>query len=273
MQDFLHLPAFAAFYFSIRQLLIHRSDRVTSLRLAIFVFSVGALIELVQSAIGRSASWYDLIMDVGGIALGYLCWLVYTKQLSRQWLLLGLSILLLGLVTPFYWLYAYWQREQLFPLLLDFDTAALTGFVSSKKQAELTTENAPAGWVRNQTKVGRLQVAPSSWPGVFVPVAVADWRKFDYLNVQVFSTNTETVFLAVRVDDVYYLDGSGDNFDRKFSIAPGVNDLRIPLEEVRQAPPSRHMDMQQIQLIFIYVPQPETVMELYLDNLRLERSR
>lgn len=268
-QNFIHLPAFAGLLFALRWLFRDFIARYLDVTVAMAVLSLGAVIEILQPTFGRNGSWLDMSLDIAGVCAGYIVWRVYNKTLSKSWLLLCLPIVTVGLFQPLSGFYGQWQGERAFPNLLDFDQSTLTRFVELQGEAQLSVEQAPTSWPNNQTRVGYLTVTGSPWPGIFLHPPVADWRDFDSLNLQVFSLNPDPVTLAVRIDDVHYEKGSGDNFDREYSIAPGLNELHISLSDVRMAPPERTMDMQEIRMIFLYIPQPEHPLGLYLDNLRL----
>ncbi len=272
LQNFLHLPAFALLLFTLRWILREFESVYVDLAVAMVALSIGVVIELVQPSFGRSASWLDIALDTAGICTGFAAWLVFSQRLAKPWLLLCMFILCGGLYQPGYWLFAQWQREQLFPVMLDFDHTGLTAFAGTLGKAELTVAPAPSAWPDTRSQVGRLRFRPSSWPGIHFQPVVADWRPYGALSLEVFSPVPYTVWLSVRVDDSRYVDGSGDNFDRHFPIQPGVNRLHIPLDDIRNGPPERPLNLGEITQVLIYMAQPEQAVDLYLDNLKLETA-
>ena len=60
-----------------------------------------------------------------------------------------------------------------------------------------------------------------------------------------------------------------DRFNKRFSLIPGWNTIRIATDDIQQAPKNRRMNMADIQSVRIfttYLPQPETI---YIDYVRL----
>jgi VanZ family protein len=269
-QNLLHFPAFALLFLSLRW--IFRGCRSTRVDLAVTAaaLALGCLIEILQPFFGRNASWLDMSLDVVGICTGYVLWRVANGTLARPWLLLCTFVAAIVFIQPAQ-LYAQWQREQAFPNLLDFDQDSLTAFVEVQGAAELSVVGAPITWHDNPTRVGLLKVTTGPWPGIYLRPSIADWRDYEAISFQVYSPYLHSMTVSLRIDDSHY-DGGGDNFDQKYAIVPGVNNLHISLSEVRKAPRERALDMGNIALLFLYVPQPEDPIILYLDNFRLVLS-
>ncbi len=267
LQNLLHFPSFALLFLSLRWIFRHDRSARADLSVAVAALALGSLIEILQPFFGRNASWLDISLDMAGIGTGYIIWRIANGTLIRHWLLLCALIAAVVFAQPLQ-LYAQWQREQAFPDLLDFDRGTLTGFVEVQGAAELSVVDAPRNWRDNRTRVGLLKVTSGPWPGIYLRPPVADWRQYDAISFQIYSPYSQPLTVSLRIDDRHY-DGGGDNFERKYAIVPGLNTLRIPLNEVRGAPDERALDMGNITLLFLYVPQPENPINLYLDNFRL----
>jgi hypothetical protein len=61
-----------------------------------------------------------------------------------------------------------------------------------------------------------------------------------------------------------------DRYNRELLIHPGYNEIRIPLEEIEDAPANRQLDLSSIHIIHLFIIEPQQPMILYIDDLSLE---
>ena len=87
-----------------------------------------------------------------------------------------------------------------------------------------------------------------------------------------FNPGQEPLTLTLRINDLAHDRGDnayGDRFNTRLVLDPGANTFAINLDDVRNAPASRHMDMANVRrlgLFAVRLPAPRTV---YLSDLRL----
>jgi hypothetical protein len=97
-----------------------------------------------------------------------------------------------------------------------------------------------------------------------------DWRGRDALVWTIVSDLDRPLLMAIRVHDAAHDQRFRDRFNRKFTVAPGVNRLRIPLDDIRNAPDRRKMDMRRIRAVILFVFDLKRPASLFLGPLRLE---
>jgi hypothetical protein len=63
-----------------------------------------------------------------------------------------------------------------------------------------------------------------------------------------------------------------DRFNGRYLIAPGWNDLRIPIAEIRAAPAERALDLADLSELVLFTVDLAHPRRLYLDRARLSRG-
>jgi len=88
--------------------------------------------------------------------------------------------------------------------------------------------------------------------------------------MQVFSTRDHSVHLTIRIEDALHNQQHNDRFNRTLSIEPGLNDVSIPLKDIRDAPVGREMDLSQVWQLILFTSRPEEPLELHISDIWLE---
>jgi hypothetical protein len=116
----------------------------------------------------------------------------------------------------------------------------------------------------------RLDIKPALYPGVTIDEPSPDWRGYHRLVFSVVSDLEAPLNLTIRVHDALHDQRYSDRFNRTLKIVPGVNRVVIPLDDIRQAPGERQMDMARIRGIVIFGHRPPAPTHVFLGPLRLE---
>jgi VanZ family protein len=232
---------------------------------ALLATTIGGLIEVVQPYFKRSRSWDDLGRDVLGIAAACgVFYGVHVKRRACQTVAFGLTTAVL--VVAFMPLAKTWQRqwlrEQAFPLLTNFDSAAMRYNVGRTEYARIRFVNAPEPWQSNRSTVLEvLMPKDTRWSGFALYHPVPHWRNYRYFAFEVFSPSTKATRIAVNIYSVE----SGSKVVRyqAFDIEPGLNQLAIDL--TRDGP----LHGQYINRVLWYSIAPERDVTLFFDNIVL----
>lgn len=121
----------------------------------------------------------------------------------------------------------------------------------------------------------RLDLYPASsgsgnnYPGVSFADFNRNWKKHRALQFAVFNPEVTPIRLTVRIDDRKKPDYD-ERFNKSFLIAPGGNRLSLPLEELVTSGTRRRLDLQNIELVVIFLANPTEKHTLYIDNVRLD---
>jgi hypothetical protein len=169
-------------------------------------------------------------------------------------------------VLLFVLLLACGEREK--PLLLyDFETEEDLDRISwaCHDRFSITDE-----WSASGLRSLRCRLPRGTYPGVRFLDFENDWRGFDTLALAVRNEGAEAVELVVRVDDRESGEEFGNRYNGVFSLAPGENSIRIPLEEIRRGPASRALDLSHIEQFLIFLRNGSDPPVLLVDRIALE---
>ncbi len=249
--------------------------------LGVVVLALGT--EVIQGWIpNREPQASDVIHDVLGAMCG-LGWSLTTDQsLSGKWarwrayprpLFVACGIALITAMTflpVVEWTYAYWDRANRFPSILQFSSEWEMKFVKSSDSG-LQVVVAPQGWNKSTgDQVGRVEFFPKKYPGIRIDEPYPDWRGYSFFQLDIFSELPRPQSMAIRIDDAHLKKGDTDWFIKTLTVVPGPNQIRISLDEIRKGVLGRELDLSVIQAVWLYARSPSEKFSLYFDNLRLE---
>lgn len=267
--------AFAAYLCTALLISLLKSEQqTTGFRLAQIggsLFATGIAIELIQPALGRSASFTDIYYNFVGIV----CALAVSA--SRQLnpvpkacvRVISLALLLSSLTVPAIGAATLSKRNQAIPSLLNFEDSWQRRLYRAGGSANLSLISKPKGWENASTAL-KVDFPTTKYPGVSVPHVFPDWRNYHFLKLSIFSKNQDTIALTIRIHDKKHNHSYEDRYNQRFEIQPGTNDIEIELSAVQHAPKARQMDMGEVTGLAMFAAQPEETFSLYFDDLRLE---
>jgi len=270
--------------FIVKQYRVFVSSKSSNLLLQYFVafcicIFAGIAIELIQLVTHRDADIYDVVRDIAGIVAFLGFYSVYDRQkISGAWSIwrmvitisLSLAIFILSLIPITQLSIKYYQRDRAFPVLVDFTSPWSSAFVFAR-DAELQLVDAPPDWIQAPGKsVAKLTFFPAHYPGLTFEEPQPDWTGYSFLSFNIFSADSEPLKLYIRVHDTRHNQAFDDRFNHQIIISPGNNPVRISLEDIRNAPKGRKMDMKNISGVIIFCSNLQSAESLYLSNLRLE---
>jgi VanZ family protein len=264
-----HMPLFflgTLFVISILQ----RNPQLNVARMYALAGSIGAgagfLSEVIQKPLHRDASWEDVFADAVGALCAVALHAAFTRRLQLRRpvriaaLIVGLACITIYVAPILNMSRAYIYRNAQFPVLASFQSDTELFWI--------------VGYgVRREIRDRALDVVfqASEFPGVSFHEPVRDWRRFKTLAIDVENPATEALKLTVRVHDIGHGRYYTDRFNRSFTLAAGERRmLRIPLEDVRQAPRNRLMNMAQISDVTVFRSRTEGSRQMRLHGMRLE---
>lgn len=263
-----HVPLFGVFSLA---LLATLRPLVSSNRSRLYLLSflgvivVGGLTEYAQSFTARDSEFMDVVRNVLGGACFLLLALAFERadRLRALWrvpaiaVAFGLAALsLLPLAGVFD---ALERRDQAFPTLFAFDEKWELHFIRTR-DASAALVDGSAGRALEMDFYG------SDYPAVILHQLSPDWSGWERLAMEVSCEKPTTLF--VRIDDAQRGTRRGERYDGRFELQPGNQRIEIPLEDIRQAPASRQMDLRRMHSITLFTGASGTVL---LEGIRLAR--
>ncbi len=216
----------------------------------------------------RSFELRDLANDTLG-AFTFLAF-VYSFKIAdskrRLRLRIALALVCVLATTPIWLAVSEWRSMvRTFPLIGSFeDKAELRRWGTKDATLALSHRHATSG-----RRSAEVRLLPGTYPGVNSDYFYGDWRGYQILAFDVYLTGASPLNMSLRIDDIHHNQEYSDRYNHTFTLAPGLNQIRIALADVATAPVSRPMDMAAITVICLYACRLETPRTIYLDNIRL----
>jgi hypothetical protein len=268
-------PAHVVYFAVLGAACLHASPRLRAARslvrlsilLAIALVGGGA-IEIMQTALGRTASLRDLYGDLLGVSLTALHAPARIGP-SQLW---SLRVAALGLLAWYLApaLVTLWNEASAridFPLLADFDRP----FEARRWSAGV----ADARHSRHGRRSLRLDLPAIRYPGTALRIFPRDWRGYDRLELSLHNPDDSPFDLFVKIYDQAHTERGfayTDRFNRRVRLEHGWNEVCIALEDVAAAPRGRRLDLARIRALELFAERPPRSRTIYIDHVRLTRS-
>ena len=168
------------------------------------------------------------------------------------------------------WAYAYWDRANRFPSLLQFSSEWEMKFVKGV-DSDVRMVPPPLGWGKSaEDWVGQVLFYTKKYPRIRLDEPYPNWEGYSNFQLDIFSELPMPQPIVIRIDDHYDKYRTEDGFNKTITIVPGLNQIQIPLDEIRLGPVGREMDLNSIKAVMLFARSPSEKFTLYLDNLHLE---
>jgi hypothetical protein len=240
---------------------------------------LGAISEYLQFFSARDADIMDWVNDIAGATAFLALHFTFDSQLSDREReqrnrvripirVAALAILLVAGIPMIKGAAANWYRRISFPKMYTFSSYLETMFIQSQ-HADLEYTEPPVEWSGHDSQVAKVTFFPAKYPGLGLRGPYPDWRGYKMLTLDVFSPAESPVSLYLMIKDRGVASFT-DRYNRELLIHPGYNEIRIPLEEIEDAPANRQLDLSSIHIIHLFIIEPQQPMILYIDDLSLE---
>ncbi len=237
----------------------------------LLVLIIGGSIELIQPFFGRTASWKDIGINIGG-ALAGLFFLSPSRTGLDRILLTGFQALALGLCIfifygPVITLWDMYQASRQFPMLSDFENRLQHKRWSNGRIDQSVSRQGDSS-LRVNLDAGQ------QYPGTTLTHSFGDWRGYSALSLSIYNPDPDPLRINISIRDQEHRmnrRGFGDRFDRTFEIIQGWNDLLIPMTDIKNAPKERTLDLDQLTSVVIFTMNLSRPRTIYVDNVRLNR--
>ncbi|MCP4189528.1 MAG: VanZ family protein [Planctomycetaceae bacterium] len=240
--------------------------------------TVGGLLELAQKFIpGRDSSIQDFVFDVTGaiFAISLLALLQPLRQQNRPSTLAQLSAALILLTTLTFGMRPfvscaldYRQRQQALPLLLNFQKSWSSRFLTINQGARVLKTSPPSPWAGDDTgALIRIQ-SGTRYPGVGMNEPYPDWQAYEQFAFDIYSQTDQVA--QIRIQDLAHNNAYYDRFNQSIPIKQGFQTVRIPLDQIKQGPRERQLDLSHVDGFKLFFLDPPQDFDVYLGNFRLE---
>ncbi len=284
VRNFGHLPLFGAIaviLFWILQLSV--GHRLGALPCYLFAWlgavGLGAVSEYLQISTGRNADLMDWAYDIAGATSFLALYYSVDPRIPEGWkpsrdkyrtpVRIAALLIILGAGIPMITGAAASRlHRSSFPEMHSFENRLEKMFIKTP-YAELEFTDPPDEWSGHGSRVARVTFLPAKYPGLAFIGPWPDWRDYQTLTFDVFSLAASPVSLNLMIKDNETA-SFNDRYNGELRILPGLNEIRILLSEIENAPADRKLDLSSVHAVHLFLIEPQQPLILYIDDLFLE---
>jgi len=281
-----HFVLFASLVFTLLHIKILKSTQWFHLLwiTPVFCITTGLAIEVLQLFVGRNFSLMDVVHDVIGGFAGLLLFQFFSLSnmetplpkrtffIRSAYYVVGFILLsLLASRTLVVVLIDEWQLRSSFPVLSDFESSFQTdrwnGFSASLVRS------------KKHTRSGFYSMKSDLYPNRYSDVTLesfnGDWSIYQKVNFSLFNPQTHKIEMVVKVfDEKHTYNGYqySDRFNQKIIVKPGWNDFSVLLDDIKNAPNNRQMELKSIRSFSLFTIDTKKTVTIYLDDIFLSKK-
>ena len=259
--DFGHIIFFGALTFlAYRQMPF--SPTINSILILLAAFIGGVTIEILQDFVGRDSSWSDVFKNMLA-TLFVLSWL--NKARLVIWIGRVITSLLVFLNLVFLIVITINQHKvfQEFPVLSNFES----GYDFQRWKG--TTKRVKS--FKSQGQYGmQVKFRENRYSRFEIANFPRNWSDFSNLCFDIYNPDDDSLPLTIRINDYKYNRRRNDRYQQPLLVKPSWNYICIPLEEIKNGPSNRELELNAVRRIVVFAYQLETTRTIYTDNWRLQ---
>lgn len=236
------------------------------------VMTLGILCEYIQRFANRSPSLTDILANTVGV-LAALIWIRLCTSSKRRGFLqkAALPVLLLFSISlpTLCQLFDSVQQILAFPVIGSFERRfEVDGWDPHRAQIRTSDE-----WSTHGQKSLEVELRQAPYPGVAILWFEGDWRQYRYLELDLQNPSQESLEVVVKLNDRRHWKRNFPDDDRFHQLVKLPAETHVPvkidLRDVRSAPASREMDMDDMTMIDLFAPDVSERRIFRVDNIRL----
>lgn len=265
------LLPFAIFTFTAKRPLRPAAQVVIGLGLALVL---GIMVELAQSSFQRTPDAGDIVRNLIGALVGIFFLLPVRETIPRRSLRLLQTAALILAASQIYPIAVAitdeYRVERQFPILSSFETPY--EIQRWQGDAKFSVDDDIAATGRHAM---RIAMTKNRYSGVNLRYFHENWTGYKWLQMMVYNPSPGDLVITCRIHDQLHIEGTQsyeDRYNQQFTLSPGWNPIQIDLDQVRDAPARRQMDMRHIRGLGLFaarLPHPQTI---YIDDILLKKS-
>lgn len=268
-----HIVLFGLIVFFLNHYWVYYQNNSNIKRFIIVFILTGVLSIVIESYqyifTNGTPDMIDIRRNFVGAMLGFIC-AISMKKKYFLFFLRGLIVLivLLEMLPLSIVLADEFQALRKFPVLSDFESDLELSRWSGDEPFFRSIDKAIHG-----NSALYITFGTSKYSGVSLKYFPGDWTNYQYLKFNIYYPDADTLYFICRIHDEQHTKGAQnyhDRFNRRFFLIHGWNEISIPLDDVKNAPGNRRMDMSKIQGMAIFTVQLPKPKAAYLDYVWLE---
>ncbi|MEA3547402.1 MAG: VanZ family protein [Thermodesulfobacteriota bacterium] len=239
-------------------------------KMVVVVLGCGVLIEALQAGFGgRTSSLGDVWRDMAGgiIGLVWVGWASVTKLQRGVLVLVVFFVVVVSIIPLGVVLVDEVRARRDFPILSSFETASELSRWHAK--TEISQVKDP---VRQGRFALRLPLTTDTYSGIGLKYFPRNWNGMKGLSLSIYNPEQSVLQITFRVHDRLHVEGKqiyADRFNRSLTMQPGWNVIFILMDDIKNAPANREMDLANIYGFGLFSSDLKEEKVIYIDDVRL----
>lgn len=269
-----HILFFALTTYKLISLIKHQTTLVILVLSLIYCFTLGTLIELVQSKIGRSLDLHDIYRDALGT---FLALSIYIYQKSRfdkgsflvsSYLIIASLLIIIDQNKLFIIIKMDITARYNFPVLASFESKlALKQW--SGNHLSLSTDKTLTGLYSLKIKLSN----ESKYSTVTLINMPRNWEGYNDLVINIYNPAKDALKITTKITD-YQHDLSNqaynDRYNKSFTLLKAQwNIIKISLEDIKNSPETRELKLDDISRLSLFTTGVTEDRVIYIDSVTL----
>jgi hypothetical protein len=114
-----------------------------------------------------------------------------------------------------------------------------------------------------------MKLFPAAYPGLSLKLAESNWSAYDLIALDIDNPQEEMLDIVVRIDDRPDYPDYEDRYNVRYTLLPGSNHLRIPLNSLCTSGTARPLNLRSISQFMFFMVDTQVIYRLYVDHVRL----
>jgi hypothetical protein len=269
-----HILFFTLTTYKIISLIKHKTAFIILVSSLIYCFTLGTLIELVQSKIGRSLDWQDIYRDALGT---FLALSIYAYQkicvekgifLASRYFIIASLLIIIDQNTLFQTIKIDIAARSKFPILASFE--------SKLALKQWSGNNLSLSNKKNLTGLYSLKVelgTETKYSEVTLMHMPRNWEGYNDLIINIYNPAEGALKITTKITD-YQHDLSeqayNDRYNKSFILlASQWNIIKISLEDIKNSPETRELKLDNISRLSLFTTDLTEDKVIYIDSVTL----
>ena len=237
------------------------------------IVAVSIPIELLQGLMQRSVS----VTDIANNCIGGILAIVFshrdkmTDKFNGRFYKIGSIILLTLSQLPLILHSSDWLRSlQEFPVMADFEHAA---HAHRWDKGEIDTIGNTS---RQRNHVLKVNFSTDKYSNLSFDRFNGDWQSYDSFSYRIYNPYEAVLPLTLRIHDGKHQFNNwvhSDRYNQRLTLQPGWNDFKIALDDLRNSPRGREMDLSNIDNVLFFTSKLNAAITLYFDDVKLLKEQ
>ncbi len=277
-----HFILFATIVFTVMQIKFVKKQHWFHLLIGTGIFSswFGVTTEALQLLVGRDFEFGDIANDIVGGYAGFLLARLFlivqqkdaSQKLASLFYTLGFIVLAaIGARAVIITLVDQQNIRSSFPILSDFESA----FELKRWDNRSATISISDSCIRSGDGSMKVDFLADKYPDITLKDFARDWSNYKSIKFSLYNSEAAPIKMIFKVyDDNHLLNGYkySDRFNQKITLKPGWNDFSFLLEQIKNTPKTRKMDLTSISSLSLFMVSLEKPLTIYLDDLYLSKK-